>query len=103
MDSIVDVQSTGEAHDYDDIEVTDDVGGVVVLEANPERKSALIINVGEGEIRVTTDGSEPNASHGKHIGPGGSLSLSPPYCPTKEVRAFCHNGGSTFVNASEVD
>ena len=92
----------GVAVDNDDVSVTDEPGGVVLLEANPYRRSALIINTGNGSMRVTTDGSEPTATHGKPCGPGGFVSLSYPFCPIEEVRAFCADPGTT-ANASEVN
>jgi hypothetical protein len=63
----------------------------------------LIINTGEEPMRVTTDGSAPTASHGKKVVAGGALSLSSPYCPTKEVKAIREGAVSTTANASEVD
>jgi len=92
----------GVAVDNDDVPVTDDAEGTVLLEANASRVSALIINTGNGSMRVTTDGSEPTATHGKPVGPGGVLSLSSPYCPVAEVKAFSADPGTT-ANASEVN
>lgn len=97
----VDVPSTGEATDNDDVTVDDTEGGVVLLEANKHRKSALIINTGDEPMRVTTDGTAPSATHGKLVGPGAALGLSSPYCPTEEVKAFSADPGTT-ANASEV-
>lgn len=103
MSDIVEVGSTGEASDNDDVTVTGTAGGVVLLAANPARKSALIINVGEEPMRVTTDGSAPTATHGKRLAGGESLTLASPYCPTKEVKAIREGAVSTTANASEVD
>lgn len=100
---IVDTPSTGEATDNDDIVVDGTAGGVVLLAANAGRKSALIINIGAEPMRVTTDGSAPTATHGKRVVAGGSLALSSPYCPTKEVKAIREGAVSTSANASEVD
>jgi hypothetical protein len=101
--NIVDAPSTGEAKDNDDIVVDGTAGGVVLLAANPGRKSALIINVGAEPMRVTTDGTAPTATHGKRVVSGGSLSMSSPYCPTKEVKAIREGAVDTTANASEVD
>lgn len=98
---VVNVSSSGEAIDNDDITVDDTEGGIVLLEANPSRRSALILNVGDADMRVTTDGSAPTENHGKLVVAGGGLVLSSPYCPTKEVKAFCSS--STNANASEVN
>ena len=103
MSNFVDVESTGEANDNDDVAVDGTVGGVILLAANPARKSALIINTGDADMRVTTDGSAPTATHGKLVGSGAALSLSSPYCPTKEVKAIRQTSTSTTANASEVD
>lgn len=103
MSDIVDVRSTGESKDNDDVVVDNTAGGVVLLAENVGRKSALIINTGTEDIRVTTDGSDPTPTHGKLVVGGGSLTLSPPYCPTKEVKAIRSGTTNTTVNASEVD
>lgn len=92
----------GEAIDNDDVAVDDTVGGVVLLEANPNRKSALIMNTGEGDMRVTTDGSAPTATHGKPVPVSGWLILSHPYCPIGEVKAIRQGTTNTTANASEV-
>lgn len=102
LSDYVDVPSGGEAQDNDDVTVDDTEGGTPLLEANPHRKSALIINVGGQSIRVTTDGSAPTTTHGKLILAGGALSLSSPHCPTGAVKAICSEGLTTTVNASEV-
>lgn len=103
MDDVFSVQSTGDAHDNDDVTVDNTEGGVVLLEANPHRKSALIINTGEEPMRVTTDGSAPTPTHGKLVAAGGSLSLAGSHCPTKEVKAIRQGSVNTTANASEVD
>lgn len=103
MSNIVDVQSTGDAKDNDDVAVDGTAGGVVLLEANPGRKSALIINTGAEPMRVTTDGSAPTATHGKLVVAGAALTMGSPYCPTKEVKAIRQGAASTTANASEVD
>lgn len=100
--SIVETPSTGESHDNDDVAVDDTAGGVLLLDANEYRKGALIVNVGENAMRVTTDGSAPTATHGKPVASGGALALSGPHCPTGAVKAFCADPGTT-ANASEVD
>lgn len=103
MSDYVDVTSSGESKDNDDVVVTDTVGGVVLLNANKYRKSALIVNVGDEPIRVTTDGSDPTSTHGKPVGAGGALSLTAPYCPNDVVKAICVTTAlTTNVNASEV-
>lgn len=101
--NIVDAPSTGEATDNDDVTVDGTAGGVILLAANPGRKSALIINTGSEPMRVTTDGSAPTATHGKLVAAGGSLALSSPYCPTVEVKAIRAGATNTTANASEVD
>lgn len=90
----------GTAVDNDDVSVSDEV--VILLEANPSRRSALITNVGDEDMRVTTDGSDPSATHGKLIPAGSSLSMSSPYCPTDEVKAIRATAADTSANASEV-
>jgi hypothetical protein len=95
------VPSTGEAHDNDDVVVDDTAGGVVLLPDNPARKAALIANVGSANMRVTTDGSDPTATHGKPVVSGASLMLSGAHCPTRPVKGFSADG--TTANASEVD
>lgn len=95
-------ETPGQSIDYDDVDVDGTVGGVVLLEANPNRKSALIMNVGAQPMRVTTDGSAPTATHGKQVVAGGVLNLTSPFCPTDEVRAIRQGGTSTSANASEV-
>lgn len=94
--------SMGDSTDNDDMVVDDTEGGVVLLEANPDRKSALIINTGEAAMRVTTDGSDPTEIHGKLVDVGGTLTLMSPYCPTNQVKACRQGGISTTANASEV-
>ena len=101
--SNVEIVSTGVAHDSDDVVVGNAVGGVILLQANEHRKSALIVNTGSAPMRVTTDGSNPTATHGKPIQAQGALSLSWPYCPTVAVRAIREGGTDTTANASEVD
>lgn len=102
MSDIVVIPSTAEATDNDDVVVTGAVGGVVILEANSRRKSALIINVGAEPMRVTTDGSPPTPTHGKRVPAGGSLTLAAPHVPTKEVKAIREGAIDTSANASEV-
>lgn len=102
FDKVYVPETPGVAVDNDDVAVDDSPGGVLLLQANPNRKSALIINVGSVGMRVTTDGSAPTATHGKLVGAGGMLSLSVPFCPIDEVRAFCADPG-TVANASEVN
>lgn len=92
----------GEATDNDDIIVDETPGGVTLLEANPARKSALILNTGSNAMRVTTDGSAPSPSHGKLILTGSGLSLNSPYCPIKVVKACSVGADPTSANASEV-
>lgn len=94
--------STGEAKDNDDVAVTGAAGGVVLLQANPARLSALIINTGANPMRVTTDGSAPTATHGKRVPSGGALTLDGLNPPTKEVKAIREGGSDTTANASEV-
>lgn len=103
LQDFVEVPSGGEAKDNDDVTVDNTVGGVTLLEANEHRKSALIINTGQNAMRVTTDGSPPTATHGKKISAGAALTLSFPYCPTKEVKAIRQDAANTTANASEVD
>lgn len=98
-DTVYVPERTGTSVDNDDLVVDDTPGGVVLLDANPKRKSALIVNVGAVTMRVTTDGSDPTATHGKPV--SGSLALSGPYCPAGEIKAFCVDPGTT-ANASEV-
>jgi hypothetical protein len=103
MVDIVEVPSTGEAKDNEDVVVGNVAGGVTLLEANPHRKSALIINTGSAAMRVTTDGTAPTATRGKRVPSGTALELSSPYCPTKEVKAIREGTTDTSANASEVD
>lgn len=102
MSDYVNVPSTGEAKDNDDVVVDDTAGGVVLLPENPHRKSALIINVGDEPMRVTTDGSAPTPTHGKLVPAGSSLTLTAPYCPTAEVKAIREGATNTSANASEI-
>lgn len=97
------VPSTGVAHDGDDVTVDGTVGGIVLLEENPHRISALIINIGTEPMRVTTDGSAPTATHGKRLVGGASLSMTSPNCPTGPVKAIREELADTTANASEVD
>lgn len=103
MDDVVTVpQKPGVPVDNDDVVVDDSEGGVTLLESNPKRKTALIVNTGDNVMRVTTDGSTPTATHGKPVSSGGGfLSLTSPYCPVGEVKAFSADPGTT-ANASEV-
>lgn len=103
MGDVVEAVSTGEAKDNDDVVVDATAGGVVLLQENKYRKSALIINTGDESMRVTTDGSAPTATHGKRVVSGASLTLSSPYCPTEQVKAIREGAASTTANASEVD
>lgn len=103
LENTAESPSTGEAHDYDDVVVDDTDGGVVLLPENKYRKSALITNVGEYPMRVTTDGSDPTPTHGKLVDTGSSLVLSSPYCTTKEIKAIREGSSNTSANASEVD
>lgn len=90
-------QSPGTAADNDDVTVDDEV--TTLLEANPDRKSALIVVVGSGTLRVTTDGTDPTPMHGK---PTSQLAMSGPFCPTGPVLAVSQDGSDVVVNASEV-
>lgn len=103
MSNIVDIPSSGEATDNDDVVVDDTAGGVILLEANRARKSALIINTGDAPMRVTTDGSAPTSTHGKLLVAGATLTLSSPYCPYVEVKGIRAGSSDTTANASEVD
>lgn len=103
MSDIVEIQSTGESKDNDDVTVDGTVGGVILLAANRARKSALIINTGANPMRVTTDGSVPTETHGKLVAAGAALTLSSPYCPYDVVKACPTTAGNTTANASEVD
>ena len=100
--AVIDISGPGTADDNDDITVDATAGGVELLAANPDRKSALIQNVGVADMRVTTDGSAPTATHGKLVPAGGSLSLSSPYCPVGSVKAIRTGATSTTANASQV-
>lgn len=102
MEDVVESPSTGAAKDNDDVVVDDSIGGVLLLPANPHRKSALITNVGDNSMRVTTDGSDPTPTRGKRVVSGGSLTLSSPYCPTAEVKAIREGSANTSANASEI-
>jgi len=95
--------STAVANDNDDVLVDDTDGGVVLLEANPHRKSALVINLGDSMVRITTDGTAPTATRGKPVPGGAILTLEGPQCPTDKVVGIAQNGGeSSMINASEV-
>ena len=102
MQDTVEVGSTGESVDYDDVTVDGTSGGITILAANPGRKSALIINTGEYSMRVTTDGSAPTATHGKLVASGAALSLASPFCPTLAVKGIRSTANSTTANASEI-
>lgn len=90
----------GTASDNDDVTVDNAAEGTVLLEANPNRVSALIINTGGAAMRVTTDGTPPSVTRGKLIDAGGSLSLTSPKCPSEKILGFCET--TTTANASEV-
>lgn len=90
----------GTATDNDDVTVDDQV--TTLLEANSNRKSALIINVGDEPMRVTTDGTDPTPTHGKPVGGGSTLTLTGPYCPDGPVLAIREGAANTTANASEV-
>lgn len=90
------------AADGTDITVDGTAGGVTVLAANTNRKSALIQNTGAATMRVTTDGTAPTATHGKQVAAGNALVLSSPNCPTVVVKAIRESSTSTTANASEV-
>lgn len=92
----------GTAADSDDIAVDNTAGGVTILAANANRKSAMIQNVGSANMRVTTDDSAPTATHGKQVGPGDSLVLSQPNCPTAAVKAIREGASDTTASVSEV-
>lgn len=103
MENVVQTPSTAQAIDNDDVAVPDDAGGVLLLEENKWRVSALITNTGSNPMRVTTDGSAPTATHGKQVVPGASLVLASPNCPTGAVRGIAQGAGAdTVANASEV-
>ncbi len=102
MSDVVYVPPTpGVPVDNDDVTVSDSIE--VLLEANKYRKSALIVNMGDGDIRVTTDGSDPTPTHGKPLGAGNFLRLESPYCPTEAVKAIRQDTDDASVNASEVN
>jgi hypothetical protein len=100
MSDVVNVPSDAVATDNDDVPVGAAVA--TLLDANPHRKSALIVNTGVNPMRVTTDGSDPTPTHGKPVPAGGLLSLSSPHCPTEEVKATRQGAADTTANASEV-
>lgn len=102
LGNFVDIPSSGEARDNDDVAVDGTTGGVTLLAANQARKSALITNTGAYSMRVTTDGSAPTATHGKLVAPGASLLMTGQYCPTAVVKAIRATSSSTTANASEV-
>jgi hypothetical protein len=91
----------GEAVDNEDEPVSDEV--VVLLEANSNRTSALIFNTGDGDMRVTTDGSDPTPTRGKPVGKGSCLSMSGPRCSAAAVKAIRSGDVDTTANASEVN
>lgn len=92
--------TAGTATDTTDVAVAGTA--VQLLATNATRKSALIQNVGDAAMRVTTDGSTPTATHGKRLVAGAALSLTSPYCPTAAVSAIRETATSTTANASEV-
>lgn len=100
--SYVSVPLDGAAHDHDDVVVDETAGGTLLLAANPSRKSAHVANMGEGNIRVTTDGSAPTPTHGKPVPAGATFTMSSPFCPVKEVKAIREGDTDATVNASEV-
>lgn len=99
-DTVYVPQEPGVATDNDDVVVGDSIE--TLLEANPNRTSALVINNGEATMRVTTDGSDPTPTHGKPLPKGGVLVLASPRCPTNEVKAIREGDTDTSANASEV-
>lgn len=99
---VVNMPSTGKAKDYDDVVVDGTAVGVVILPANPHRRSALITNIGADPMRVTTDGTPPTPTHGKRLVGGASLELPYPNSPTLEVRAIREGLANTTANVSEI-
>jgi len=99
MSNYPEMVSDGSAKDHDDVVVSDEV--VVLLAANKYRKSALIVNVSGGVLRVTTDGSDPTATHGKPVAVGVGLSLTSP-CSPLEIKAIRQDTTDVTVNVSEV-
>lgn len=87
--------------DYDDVTVSDEV--IPLLEENTKRSSGLVINLGPGTIRVTTDGSDPTPTHGKPVSAGNFLQLASPRCPQTEVKAIRQDDEDAVVNVSEVN
>jgi hypothetical protein len=79
----------------DDVAVDNTAGGVTVLAAAAQRKSALIQNTGAANMRVTYDGTAPTATHGFQLAPGATMRLSGPYCPTAAVLAIREGAVST--------
>lgn len=84
-----------------DVTVDGTAGGVTVLAANANRKSAVIQNVGSANMRVSVGGT-PTATTGIQLAAGQTLSLRRPHCPTGAIKAIRESSTSTTASVLEI-
>lgn len=84
-----------------DVTVDATAGGVTVLAANVNRKSAVIQNVGSANCRVSVGGT-PTTTNGIQLTPGQTLTLRRPHCPVGAVKAIRESSTSTSVSVLEI-
>lgn len=87
--------------DAADITVDGTAGGVVLLAANTNRKSATITNTGAASMRVRIDG-DPTTTRGYLVVAGATLVLSSPHCPTGEIKGIRTTSTSTTAYPAQV-
>lgn len=76
-------------------------GGVTILAANANRKTAFVQNVGAANIRVSVGGT-PTATNGIQLVPGQRLTIDSPFCPTSAIKAIRESGVSSSAAVVEV-
>jgi hypothetical protein len=84
-----------------DIAVDNTVGGVLLLAANPARKSALVQNTGTAAIRAAI-GVAPTAARGVQLAAGATMRLERPYIPTGEIRGIREGAANSTATVLEV-
>ena len=71
----------------------------LVLGSNPNRKLAIIQNVGNQNVRIGAAGVTNTT--GMRLTPGAILMLTPPFIPTNSIFAIREGGGSSTVLTQE--
>lgn len=94
--------STGTATETADVTVDATAGGITVLAANANRKSAKIQNTGSANMRVTIDNSAPTISKGTQLQPGQILTISTPFIVTTAIKAIREGAVSTTASVTEI-